>query len=56
MKYMRTIFVDENACVVIMVVGVAANVRPPITEQDFFIRSVGQPFGKDAPREAGAYD
>ena len=39
-----------------IVVGVAADMRPAINEQNFFAETTRQPFGNNAARVTGAYD
>jgi hypothetical protein len=47
---------DEDAGVVVAVVGVAADVRPLVADEDALAADVGEPLGQDAAGEAGADD
>ena len=53
---MRPVAMHENAFVVVVVEGVAADVRPPIDQQHPLACARGETFGEHAAREAGADD
>ena len=52
----RPVLVDEHAVLVVVVVGVAADVRPLVDEQDGLVQLRGQPLRQDAAGETGAND
>jgi hypothetical protein len=53
---MRAILVNENAGLVVSIVGIAADMRPAIDHQDLFVTLARQPFGNNAPGETGTDD
>ena len=53
---MRPVAMHENAVVVVVVEGVAADVRPSIDQQHPLACARGETFGEHAAREAGADD
>ncbi len=52
----RPILVDQDARLVEMVVGVAADMRPPVDDQHVRVVLAGQPLGDHRAGEAGADD
>src|SRR5439155_8057054 len=52
----RAVFVDENASIVKMVVGVSSNVRPAIDQQHLLARTARDPLGQHAAGISGAHD
>ena len=54
MKDMRSILMNQDAGLVVMIVGIPANVRTLIAEYDFFVRTSGEAFGEYASSEPGA--
>jgi hypothetical protein len=55
-KDMRPIFVDQDAVVVVLVVGVAADMRTLVDDQHLNTRPGGEPLGQDTTGEAGTND
>ena len=55
-KDVRPVAVHEDAVVVVVVEGVAADVRPAVDQQHPLARACGETFGKHAAREAGPDD
>jgi hypothetical protein len=47
---------DEDTCIVIMIVGVPADVRPAVDQQDLLARAAREPLGKNASGVAGPYN
>ena len=52
----RPVLVDEDAVLVVVVVGVAADVRPLVDDQDLLAGACRQPLREHAAGEAGADD
>ena len=55
-KDVRPVAVHEDAVVVVVVEGVAADVRPAVDQQHALARAHGETFGQHAAGEAGAHD
>ena len=55
-KDVRPVAVHENAVIVVMVEGVAADMRPAIDQQHPLARACGETFGQHAAREAAPDD
>jgi hypothetical protein len=56
MEDMRAVLVHENAGVVVVVVGISANMRPLVANEHFLIRAGGKPLRNRCPGETGAYN
>ena len=56
MKDVRAVLMYENSVFVVMIVGVAADMRPLVADQDLLVRSSGQTFSQHAARETGSND
>ena len=56
MKDVRAVLVDQHAVLVVAVVGVAADVRPLVDEQDTLAEAGREPLRQHAAGEAGADD
>jgi hypothetical protein len=52
----RPVLVHEQACFVVMIVGVAADVRPAIADEDLLARVGGEPLGNRCAGEPCADD
>ena len=55
-KDVRAVLVDEHARVVVVIVGIAADVVPLVDDENCLSRIFRQPFGHDASRESGSHD
>ena len=51
---MRAVLVDQDPGLVVTIVGIAADMRPPVDQEHLFIALARQPLGNDASRKAGA--
>ncbi len=56
MKYVWSIFMYKDPIFVVVVVGVSADVRSAVDEEDGFVRGGRKAFGKDAAGEARSDD
>ena len=56
MKNMRAVLVNENAGVIQLVIGVAADMRPAVYHKHFLIALTGNPFGKHAAGKSSPHD
>ncbi len=56
MKDVRAVFMNQNAVIVIVVVGVPTDVVAPVNNQDFFTCLACQSFGNNAARETCTYN
>ena len=55
-EVMRTVIVQENAGLVIMIVGIAADVFPSFNNEAVFSELTGETFGKNGTGKARADD
>jgi hypothetical protein len=55
MKNMGSVFMDEDAGLVIMIVGIASNMRAPVHQQNLFAGTSSQSLCQDTPGVARAY-
>ena len=56
MKDMRAVLVNQNACVVVMIISITAYVWTPVTNQNLFIGTRCESFGENTAGKAGAYN
>src|SRR5258706_541293 len=54
MENMRTILVDQDSGIIIMIVSVPADMWSSIDQQNLFAGAPGQPFSQNAARETSA--
>jgi hypothetical protein len=46
---MRAVLVDQDSSLVATIVGIAADMRPPVDQEHLFVALARQPLGNDAP-------
>jgi hypothetical protein len=56
MKYVWTIFVNQNSRLIVMVISISPDVGTLVANQNFFIRAGGQPFSEHTAGEARTYN
>ena len=56
MKDVRTVFVDQNSILVVVVVSIAANMLSAIANQNLFIRACCESLCKYTAGKAGTYN